>query len=143
MIRYTLKCENEHETESWFQSAAAYDTLEKAGHLSCSVCGTTKVGKSMMAPKVRVSKKDETSTQPVLRNPDAEVERAIAELRTKVEETSDYVGEKFVSEARAMHLGEKPERSIYGEARLDQAKDLIEDGVPLMPIPFRPSKKLT
>jgi len=101
MIQYTLKCKDGHETESWFQSAAAYDTLEKAGHLSCGICGSVDVRKALMAPKVRTGGAEEPQTQPVLRNPDAEVERAIDELRTKVEETSDYVGENFTNEARA------------------------------------------
>jgi len=152
MIQYTLKCADGHETESWFQSSDAYEALEKAGHLSCGVCGNRDITKGLMAPKVRTRRTDaapdltvpaETTTQPVLRNPDAQVEQAISELRAKVEETSDYVGENFAHEARAMHLGDAPERSIYGEARLDQAKELIEDGVPLMPLPFRPKKKLS
>ena len=96
-----------------------------------------------MAPRVTTSGKEEVvETAPVLKNPASEVERAIQELREKVEASSDYVGTSFASEARAMHLGEKPERSIYGEARLDQAKELLDDGVPLMPLPFQPKKKL-
>lgn len=142
MIKYTLKCADGHQTESWFQSADAYDALADAGHLSCAVCGNGEITKGLMAPKVRVSGAETQNTQPVLRNPEPEVAHAIEALRTKVEATSDYVGDKFTSEARAMHLGDKPERSIYGEARLDQAKELIEDGVPLMPLPFRPTKKV-
>ncbi|KIN63863.1 DUF1178 domain containing protein [Sulfitobacter noctilucicola] len=143
MIQYTLKCDQGHHSDSWFQSAAAYDALEKSGHLSCATCGTTKISKALMAPRVSVSEDKEAKTAPVLRDPGSDVEKAVAELRRKVEETSDYVGDKFVTEARAMHLGEKAERSIYGEARLDQAKELIEEGVPLMPLPFRPKQKLT
>lgn len=79
----------------------------------------------------------------MLRDPSDEVRKALTELRRKVEANSDYVGNRFASEARAMHLGEKPERSIYGEARPQEARALIEDGVPLMPLPFRPRQKLT
>ncbi len=143
MIRYTLKCENGHLTESWFQSAAAYDTLEAGGHLTCSTCCTTQVTKSLMAPKVQATPAQPAETQPMMHAPDPEMEKAIAELKAKVEKNSDYVGDSFVKEARAMHLGDAPERSIYGEARLDQAKALVEDGVPLMPLPFRPSKNLS
>lgn len=143
MIQYTLKCDKGHEADSWFKSAGAYDALERAGNLSCAVCGSAKVSKALMAPRVTASKKDEKQSTPVLRNPASEVEKALAELRRKVEESSDYVGDKFATEARAMYLGEKPERSIYGEARLDQARELIEDGVPLMPLPFRSKQKLT
>lgn len=143
MIQYTLRCHDGHETESWFQSSAAYDTLANAGHLSCAVCGSTEISKALMAPKVSTSKGEEEDRTPVLANPSEDVARAIAELREKVERNSDYVGTSFADEARAMHLGEKPERAIYGEARLDQAKGLLEDGVPVMPLPFRPRKKLT
>ena len=141
MIRYTLKCDEGHSFESWFQSSEAYEALAKAGHLSCAVCGSTDVSKTLMAPKVKTSPDKSEEMTPVLHNPQSEVEKAMAELRQKVEETSDYVGEKFTDEARAMHLGEKPERAIYGEARPDQAKSLIDDGVPLMPLPFRPKQK--
>lgn len=77
----------------------------------------------------------------LLSRPTGEVEKAIAELRRKVEETSDYVGGDFVREARAMHLGEAPERAIHGEAKLEDARELIEEGVPVMPLPFRPGRK--
>ncbi len=143
MIQYTLKCDDGHQSQSWFKSAAAYDALERAGHLSCAICGSVKVTKALMAPRVRIAGEDTAQTAPVLHEPASDVEKAMIELRKKVEETSDYVGDSFAQEARAMHLGEKPERSIYGEARLDQAKELIEDGVPLMPLPFKPKQKLT
>lgn len=145
MIQYTLKCDLGHQTESWFQSGAAFDALERSGHLNCAICGSKDISKGLMSPRVRASEDaaDTTETTPVLRGASGDVEQAIGELRRKVEASSDYVGESFADEARAMHLGEKPERSIYGEARLDQAKALIEDGVPLMPLPFRPKQKLT
>lgn len=141
MIQYALKCEDDHTFESWFRSAAAFDTLAASGHLSCAVCGSTKVGKAVMAP--RVMSKSETPAAPELHNPGSDVEKAMEDLRRKVEDSSDYVGDKFAAEARAMHLGDTPERSIYGEARIDQAKELIEDGVPVMPLPFTPKKKLS
>ncbi|MFC6637284.1 DUF1178 family protein [Sulfitobacter sp. JBTF-M27] len=143
MIQYTLKCDQGHHTESWFQSAAAYDALERAGHLSCGICGSADVSKALMAPRVKTATDDVAPTTPMLQNPTDDIQKALSALREQVESNSDYVGDKFASEARAMHLGEKPERSIYGEARLDQAKELIEDGVPLMPLPFRPKQKLT
>lgn len=95
-----------------------------------------------MAP--RVSKSGEENAAPMaLSAPGSDAEKALAEMRQKVEENSDYVGDKFVDEARAMHLGDKPERSIYGEANLQQAKALAEEGVPVMPLPFKPKKKLS
>jgi hypothetical protein len=76
-----------------------------------------------------------------LSQPSSEMEQAIADLRRKVEANSDYVGDSFVKEARAMHLGDAPERAIHGEAKLEDARELIEEGVPVMPLPFRPGRK--
>lgn len=142
MISYTLKCEEGHQFDSWFASASAYDALEKAGHLSCAICGSAKVTKSLMAPRVSTAEADDAPV-PVLSNPQSDVEKAVEELRQKVEANSDYVGADFADQARAMHEGTAPERSIYGEARADQAKKLVEDGVPVVPLPFTPKQKLT
>ncbi|MBD3663702.1 DUF1178 family protein [Sulfitobacter aestuariivivens] len=142
MISYTLKCDEGHSFDSWFQSSSAFEALEKAGHLNCAVCGSLKVAKSLMAPRVATSD-DADAPVPVLSKPHSDVEKAVEALRKKVEANSDYVGKDFASQARAMHEGTVPERSIYGEARLDQAKALAEDGVPVMPLPFRPKQKLS
>lgn len=153
MIRYALKCEAGHGFESWFQSAAAYDSLARAGHLSCAVCGSAEVSKSLMAPRVAAGERAEApeatapaepeKTVPMLSNPQSDVEKALAALRRKVEENSEYVGKDFVREVRDMHEGRAPERSIYGEARVDQARALLEEGVPLMPLPFKPKRELS
>ncbi|SFS67355.1 hypothetical protein SAMN04488040_1431 [Sulfitobacter marinus] len=148
MIQFTLKCDQDHRFDSWFKSAAAFDALAQAGHISCAICGSSQVTKGMMAPRVSTGKSQgnlapetqEDAPMPVLSEPDGEIEKAVKALRKKVEATSDYVGADFVKEARAMHAGEVPERSIYGEARLDQAKELAEEGVQVMPLPFRPKR---
>ena len=153
MIHYALKCDQGHDFDSWFQSAAAFDALARAGHLSCSVCGSGDVKKAIMAPRVmsnsvankveRKAGETQEASVPMLKSPQNDVEIQIAELRKKVEETSEYVGNDFARQARAMHLGDVPERAIYGEARADQARSLIEDGVPLVPLPFRPRQKMS
>jgi hypothetical protein len=149
MISYALRCDRGHGFDSWFQSAEAFETLARAGHLSCATCGSTKVAKAVMAPRVAKSRSDpapahpKEAAVPMLRGAPSEVETALAELRRKVEESSDYVGRDFARQARAMHSGEEPERSIYGEARPEEARGLIEEGVPLMPLPFRPRRKMT
>ncbi|MBD3677500.1 MAG: DUF1178 family protein [Rhodobacteraceae bacterium] len=145
MIRYALRCENDHGFESWFKSAEAFDTVKAAGMVSCPDCGSTKVEKALMAPRVRASRDAEAASEPnekpSLKAPQSERERVLAELRRKVEENSEYVGMNFAKEARKMHEGESPERAIYGEAKLDEAKSLIEDGVPVAPLPFLPQRK--
>lgn len=142
MIRYALTCPSGHGFESWFASAEAYDTLARAGQVSCPVCGSARVDKALMAPSVRPARKAAAETdRPRLAEPASDIESALAELRRQVEANSDYVGMNFAAEARAIHDGTAPERSIYGEARPDEAKRLIEDGIPVAPLPFLPARK--
>ncbi|MDU8910324.1 DUF1178 family protein [Aestuariicoccus sp. MJ-SS9] len=137
MIHYALKCANDHQFESWFQSAAAFDKLKSAGMVTCSVCGATDVEKAVMAPRVNARPKDEAS----LTKPKSPSEQALAQLKRHVEENTDYVGGNFAQEARAIHSGDAPERPIWGETRGDEAKKLIEEGVPVLPLPFTPTRK--
>ncbi|WP_254704216.1 MULTISPECIES: DUF1178 family protein [Sulfitobacter] len=146
MIKFSLKCDQDHQFESWFKSAAAFDALAQAGHLTCALCGSTKVTKGMMAPRVTTGERRENRNEgdqkpdaavPVLSKPQSALEEALKALRKEVETSSEYVGDDFVREARAIHIGDAPDRSIYGEARLDEAVALIEEGIPLTPLPFR------
>ncbi len=144
MIQYTLKCSNGHRFDSWFQSASAFDKLVGAGLVSCAICGTKEVEKAIMAPNVRPGRDAAEPPVPVskpLSQPASSEEAALAQFKDHVEQTSDYVGMNFATEARAMHDGETPARPIHGEARMDEAKKLIEDGVPVAPLPFRPTRK--
>lgn len=152
MIQYTLKCAQDHSFDSWFQSADAYDKLMMAGMVTCALCGDTDVKKAMMAPRVRpankaVSAPVEGTPSPLpsptgpLSTPSSDVEKALADMKKHVEANSDYVGVNFAKEARAMHEGDTPERSIYGEAKPEEAKALIEEGIPVTPLPFRPGRK--
>ncbi len=144
MINYRLHCPDNHQFDSWFQSAAAYDALLSAGRLACPVCASPNVEKAMMAPAVRPAraKGDADAAKSPLQTPANESEAALAALRREVEQNSDYVGLNFVSEARAMHDGDTPKRAIYGEARIDEARKLLEDGVPVAPLPFIPRNKV-
>lgn len=145
MIQYALKCSNDHQFESWFQSASAFDKLQNARMLTCAVCGVADVNKVLMAPAVRPASKNADQSGPKgpgpLSAPATPAEQMIAEMREKVESNSEYVGSEFAKKARAMHNGDAPETSIYGEANLEEAKKLVEDGVPVLPLPFRPSGK--
>jgi hypothetical protein len=149
MIQYALKCSNDHSFDSWFQSAAAFDKLSAAGLVTCTVCGCDKVEKAVMTPRVRPARKAVTEVAPAqpsadeisMATPSPEIAEVLSELRRKVEENSDYVGKDFAKEARKIHLGDAPERAIYGEAKPEEAQSLIEDGVPVAPLPFVPSRK--
>ena len=95
-----------------------------------------------MAPRVNVgSEKARTAPEAPLSAPANPAEQALKELRKEIEKSSDYVGRDFAREARAMHSGEAPARSIWGETRGDEAKKLIEEGVPVAPLPFLPTRK--
>lgn len=133
MIKYTLKCSNNHSFDSWFDTASSFDKLKAAGHVTCAICGVSKVEKAIMAPQVQAAR---NKAKPDLTAPASSAEQVLKEMRKKVEETSENVGENFALEARAIHDGEAPERSIYGQAKPDEAKALIEDGVPVVPLPW-------
>jgi len=131
MIRYTLSCANDHHFESWFQSSDAFETLEKGGLLSCDTCGSHDIKKTIMAPAI--PKKENAQA--------VDAKEKLAAFKDHVETNADYVGNTFYTEARAMHDGEKPERAIYGQANAVEAKSLIDDGIPVLPLPFIPKKQ--
>jgi hypothetical protein len=157
VIRYNLICGKRHEFESWFADSAAYDKQAKRGLISCPVCGSAKVEKAIMAP--RLSRKDKSTSitvaheAPVPAMPEASTPVAMMspqekEFRTKLKElrdhltaNSDNVGKKFPEEARKMHYGEIEHRSIYGEASPQEAKELLEEGVELHPLPVLPEER--
>ena len=130
MIRYDLKCTKGHAFDSWFGSSADFDKLKASGMVSCAICGDVSVEKAVMAPRVS------TADERPLSKPASPAEQMVKELRRQIEANADNVGKNFASEARKMHDGETPERPIYGEAKLEEAKSLIEDGVPVTPLPW-------
>lgn len=165
MIRYSLICDRRHSFESWFQDSAAYDKQHRRGLVTCPHCGSAKVEKSIMAPQVADSKQKrrarvgkelakaaarETTVAKtpalqavpenvsVISPQERELRTKLKELREHVVKSADNVGKKFPEEARKMHYGETEHRSIYGEASLDQAKDLIEEGIDVYPMPVLP-----
>ncbi len=153
MIRYALKCPEGHAFESWFQSSSAFERLVAEGMIACPECGTAEgIEKALMAPRVTPAKSraatgggegaQAQAAAGALTSPEAHARRkAIAELQARIEASADYVGMKFASEARAIHEGLAPERPIYGETRPEEAKALIEEGVPVTPLPFIPKRK--
>lgn len=149
MIQFALRCSNDHRFDSWFQSSDAYDKLERAGMVTCVICGVTSVSKAVMAPRVRPARDaapvpvpvPAAPTVPANAAPATPAAQALAALKNHIETHSDYVGQDFAREARAIHDGTAPDRAIYGEARPEDARRLIEDGVPIAPLPFIPRRK--
>ena len=131
MIRYALRCDREHRFDSWFGSSADFDRLTAAGMIACAVCGSSAVVKDLMAPGVAAG-----ASVPDLSAPASPAEQALAELRRRIEATSEDVGGAFAAEARRIHDGSAPRRPIIGEARPAEARALIEDGIPVAPLPW-------
>jgi hypothetical protein len=160
MIHYNLRCAKGHAFESWFQSSSAYEAQEKRELVSCPVCGSTKVERAIMAPRI-VSKKGRdtkpsdhlpvpvaaaevippSSPTPLLMAQEVELRAKLRELRDHIVKNADNVGEKFPNEARKMHYGDIEHRPIYGDASPDEAKALIEEGVEVMPLPALPEDR--
>ncbi len=140
MIRFSLVCEHEHEFEAWFRSNDDFETQKKRGFVECPSCGSREVGKALMAPAVSTGRKQEKMALAM----GEEQRRVMTELKAlsqKMRENADYVGDKFAEEARKIHFGESDPRGIYGEATLEEAKGLAEDGVSFMPIPVFPEDR--
>ncbi len=149
MIRYRLKCEKRHEFEGWFASSATFDRQAKRGLVTCPRCGTHKVEKALMTPRISKGAKrkraEKTPAPPA--PPQQETHRlaahgelaaAMRKLRAEVEAKSEYVGERFSEEARKIHYEETPARGIYGEATRDEARAQSEEGIEFFPLPILP-----
>jgi hypothetical protein len=163
MIRYALTCDKAHAFESWFPNSDAYDKQVRRGLVTCPQCGSAKVEKAIMAPRlarsdveapaapppsVAEAPADPTPAASPPRNPVAmlspqeqEFRKKLKELRDHLTRNSDNVGPRFPDEARKMHYGEIEHRSIYGEASPDEAKSLAEEGIPFHPLPVLPDER--
>lgn len=130
MIVYNLLCDHGHEFEAWFASSSAYEKQVAGGEVSCPVCSSHKVEKAVMAPALSGAKKSNLNAGEI-----RQMRQALAEMRKKVMETGENVGERFPQEARAIHYGDSEMRQIYGEATLEEAADLAEEGIDVMPLP--------
>ncbi len=140
MIRYALQCEHDHDFEGWFGASADYDDQLARGLLECPVCGSKAVRKAIMAPAVSGTKAQGGPPAPTPEAREMMMQAAQA-VRQHVEDNFDYVGDAFAREARAIHEGKSEERGIYGEASGGEVKKLIEDGVPVAPLPPKPPRK--
>jgi hypothetical protein len=168
MIRYALACNNGHEFESWFPGSTAYQAQLAQGLVACPVCNSAKVEKQIMAPSIarrdRAPAPVESPAVPAAAEPRPEATAArlpaaqpqpmavfserereframVKAFREHVTKNSDYVGQAFADEARKMHYGETEHRSIYGEANLAEAKELLDEGIEVHPLPIVPDER--
>lgn len=153
MIKYALICDAGHDFESWFASSASYDEQVRRGFVTCAFCDSAKISKAIMAPNI--ARKDRADQAPVetasaqpaghamalLDEQQQNLRMMIKELHEKIVATSEDVGQSFPDEARKMHEGETPARSIRGTASFEDARALLEDGIPVLPIPDLPEER--
>ena len=165
MIRYALVCKQGHGFESWFQDSAAFEKQAKRGLVTCPQCGSAKVEKAIMAPRLSGGTKKlrapieapaapaatpatpETPAAPtpapvaMISPQEREFRAKLKELRDHLTKNADNVGTKFPEEARKMHYGETEHRSIFGVASPEEAKDLSEEGIEFHPLPVLPDER--
>ena len=153
MIRYALRCQKDHEFEAWFRSSADYDKQVADNGVPCPLCGDHRIVKAPMAPSIGRAGKDkgapaagapagEEKVQLAAVDPRQQaLHQAMRELRKKIVENSDYVGDKFAEEARKIHYQETEPRGIYGEATREEAEKLAEEGVEFAPLPPVPDDR--
>ncbi|ACK52573.1 protein of unknown function DUF1178 [Methylocella silvestris BL2] len=164
MIKFSLRCANGHEFESWFKEGVAFDAQAEAGLISCPTCQSASVSKAIMAPALarrdRVEGPPAASAQgaPAQSAPapdvpapaggpveifsaaDTKLREMIAEFRQRVLDNSDDLGDKFAEEALKIHHGLAPDRPIHGQASHDNVRLLIEEGVNILPLPRAPGE---
>jgi hypothetical protein len=170
MIRYALQCEHGHAFDSWFQNSAAYDKQAKRKLVACPLCGSAKVEKAIMAPRLARGEAVESASAPLPATPltpvpahvpaahvpaahapakqavaimsphERELRKKLKELREHITKNADYVGPRFPEQARKIHYGEVEHRSIYGEASPEEAKELHDEGIEFHPLPILPDE---
>jgi hypothetical protein len=148
MILYALACINGHRFESWFRNGAAYDEQRDRGQIVCPTCHCADVSKTIMAPAV-VSRgaivpvapvPAEVAETPLLDERQVAARHFIKALRERVLSEGENVGDKFSDQARQMHDGDIPHRHIHGQATVEEARALLEDGVAILPLPMLPEE---
>ncbi|MGB0922189.1 MAG: DUF1178 family protein [Alphaproteobacteria bacterium] len=138
MVRYNLICVKEHEFEAWFPSSAAYDEQRGKGQVRCPECATRRVEKAVMAPNVATGRARKSAEQEKAAK---QMRKALKTLRKQVEENGENVGKEFASEARKIHYGDAEDRNIYGNATVEEAKELTEEGIEIAAIPWIDAKE--
>lgn len=139
MIIFDLRCEGGHVFEAWFGSSVDYDDQQARGLVACPLCGSAEVAKAPMAPAVPAKGNSRAASRELFSGDPGEVKAmlaAAAAMQKTMLERSEGVGDRFADEARAIHLGEAEARAIHGRATRAQAESLVEEGIPVAPLPF-------
>ncbi len=135
MIKYNLKCINNHEFESWFSDSNEFDKLKNKKLLECIYCSSKKISKSIMSPMISVTKEKKIEFEKLNRYLREEKNQLI-KMRNYIEKNFEYVGENFSKKVREIYYDKKSKKVIYGRTTLDERKELEEEGINLLTIPW-------
>ena len=136
MIKYNLKCKNEHEFESWFSDSEEFDRLNKKNLLECIYCSSKNIKKSIMAPMISSSKKKMNAQLEIANKEIKEEKNKLLKLRKFIEKNFDYVGKDFSKKVREVYYDKKSKKAIYGTTTPKERKELAEEGIDLFSIPW-------
>tara|TARA_A100001015_G_C14634836_1_gene573109 strand:+ start:132 stop:554 length:423 start_codon:yes stop_codon:yes gene_type:complete len=135
MIKYNLKCENDHEFESWFADSSEFERLNKKKLLECIYCSSNKINKTIMAPMVTAAKNEDINKSFF----DKKISREkndLVKLRNYIEKNFEFVGDKFSEKVREVYYDKRSRKSIYGTATNEEREELAEEGIDLLSIPW-------
>ena len=135
MIKYNLKCHNNHEFESWFSDSLEFDKLKKKKLLECIYCSSKKIKKSIMAPMISGNFKKDSQLENLTKNLKIEKNRLL-KIREYIEKNFEYVGENFSNKVRDIYYDKKNKKMIYGTTSLKEREELAEEGIDLISIPW-------
>ena len=135
MIKYNLKCHNDHEFESWFSNSKEYDKLNKKRLLECIYCSSKKINKSIMSPTIFNSKEKNKRIEATNEN-FKDKKNKLLNLRKYIEKNFDYVGNDFSKKVREVYYDKKSKKSIYGTTTTKEREELAEEGIDLISIPW-------
>ena len=136
MIKYILKCEKNHEFESWFSDSNEYEKLKKKMLLECIYCSSSKISKSIMSPMVSISKSSNKKIKSNLDNKFVDEKKRLVKIRRFIEKNFDYVGENFSEKVREIYYNKKTKKAIYGTTTEKERRELLDEGIDLITIPW-------
>ena len=137
MIKYNLKCHNNHEFESWFSESSEFDKLNKKGLLDCIFCDSKKISKTIMAPMVSVVKEREDKIDLIKINKKIQNEKEeLLKIRKFIENNFEDVGNNFSKKVREVFYDKKSKKTIYGSTTAKEREELAEEGIEILSLPW-------
>ena len=135
MIKYNLKCHNDHEFESWFSNSKEYDKLNKKRLLECIYCNSKKISKSIMAPTILNTRKKDKQIE-IINKDFIDEKNKLLNLRKYIEKNFDNVGTEFGKKVREVYYDKKSKKAFYGTTTAKEREELAEEGIDLLSIPW-------